>query len=620
MINLDATIVELVCFFCGNKRKTGKKWVMCGICGEIRQNNRPVSVSAVERMTGVLEPRGPDDMGMFVRSGMAFGHRRLSILDLSVHGHQPMLDNDLGLGIVFNGLIYNYLELRGELASKGYRFFSSSDTEVILKAYHAWGDKCVERFYGMFSFALWERDTGRVVFCRDRLGIKPFYYTDLPDGIRFASTLPALLAGGGVNTEIDPVALHHYMSFHAVVPAPHTIIQGVRKLPPATIMTIEPDGRRIERQYWAVTFGPQEGDEGRSEEEWQELLLAEMRKAVERRLVADVPVGVLLSGGVDSSLIVGLLAEAGQHGLETFSIGFESVGGEKGDEFEYSDIVAKRFGTNHHKINVNADGMIPALEHCVKAMSEPMVSHDVIGFYMLSEKVSQHVKVVQSGQGADEVFGGYHWYPPMLESSDPVNDYARVFFDRDHEEFSRAVAPEYVSRDFSREFVAHHFDIPGAERPIDKALRLDTGIMLVDDPVKRVDNTSMAWGLEARVPFLDHDVVELAARIPPELKVATGGHGGKYILKEASRKVIPREVIDRPKGYFPVPALKYIQGEYLDFMKDILNRPESRQRGVINRSYVDELLKDPEKHITPLRSSKLWQVVLLEYWLQSHNI
>ena len=590
---------------------------MCGICGEIAMGGHAPSMRAIERMTEVMVPRGPDDVGMLMRRNMAFGHRRLSIIDLSVHAQQPMVDNLLGLGIVYNGEIYNYRELRDELIAKGYSFFSHGDTEVILKAYHAWGDDCVKRFYGMFAFVLWERDSGRVFCARDRLGIKPFYYVNSKTGFRFASSLPALLQGGDVDTSIDPVALHHYMSFHSVVPPPHTIIKGIRKLPPATTLAIEPNGQRRERVYWEVPYGPQAGDEDRTFEEWQDLTLDALRKAVERRLVADVPVGVLLSGGVDSSLIVGLLAEAGQHGLQTFSIGFESVNDEKGDEFEYSDIIAERFETTHHKIQVDARRTLPSMEACVRAMSEPMVSHDVIGFFLLSQEVAKHVKVVQSGQGADEVFGGYHWYPPMLTSRDPVSDYAEVFFDRDHAEFAEAVASPYVDRDFSRAFVEAHFKRGGAPTGADLALRIDTHVMLVDDPVKRVDNTSMAWGLEARVPFLDHDVVELAARMPAPLKI---DQGGKYILKESARRVIPAEVIDRPKGYFPVPALKYLRGDYLNWVTDILNQPAARERGVFNRDYVDGLLKDPENHITPLRGSKLWQIALFEYWFQTHGL
>lgn len=589
---------------------------MCGICGEWVGDGTAPSVSAIDRMTAVMTARGPDDVGMLVRRNMAFGHRRLSIIDLSTHAQQPMVDNTLGLGIVYNGEIYNYRELRDQLIAKGHAFFSHGDTEVILKAYHEWGEACVERFYGMFAFVLWERDSGRLVCARDRLGIKPFYYANRNGGFRFASSLPALLAAGDVDTSIDPVALHHYMHFHSVVPPPHTILKGIRKLPPATTLVIEPNGQRRERRYWEVAFGPQESDAGRALEEWQDLTLSSLRKAVERRLVADVPVGVLLSGGVDSSLIVGLLAEAGQHGLQTFSIGFEAVNDEKGDEFEYSDIIAEHFNTTHHKIRVDAERTLPAMADCVRAMSEPMVSHDVIGFFLLSQEVSKHVKVVQSGQGADEVFGGYHWYPPLLDSTDPVGDYARVFFDRTHDEYARVVNAPWVDRDFSREFVAAHFEMPGAVSAVDRALRVDTQVMLVDDPVKRVDNTSMAWGLEARVPFLDHDVVELAARMPARLKV---DHGGKYVLKEAARRVIPAAVIDRPKGYFPVPALKYLRGGYLDWVRGMLDRRVARERGLFQRSYVDTLLADPESHITPLRGSKLWQVALLEFWLQTHG-
>jgi asparagine synthase (glutamine-hydrolysing) len=380
---------------------------------------------------------------------------------------------------------------------------------------------------------------------------------------------------------------------------------------------IEPDGRSRDACYWRIHYGPRAEERELGYEDWQELTLDALRTAVERRLVADVPVGVLLSGGLDSSLIVGLLAEQGQRGLNTFSVGFESVDEEKGDEFQYSDIIARHFETEHHQIRVDSDKLLPALEHCIRAMSEPMVSHDVIGFYLLSERVSQHVKVVQSGQGADEVFAGYHWYPPMLDSQSPVDDYAAVFFDRDHDEYRRAVAESLVEDDFSRRFVERHFAAPGAQRAIDKALRIDTGIMLVDDPVKRVDNMTMAWGLEARVPFLDHELVELAARIPPEHKIAGGGKG---VLKEAARSVIPHEVIDRPKGYFPVPALKYLEGAYLDYVQAALDRREARERGLFRAEYIEQLMQNPKEHITPLRGSKVWQIALLELWFQQHGI
>ena len=590
---------------------------MCGICGEIRFDRSQPRVEPLQAMNSVMVPRGPDAGGLFHMNHVAAGHRRLKIIDLSEHAQQPMVDNELGLGIVFNGCIYNYRELRAELRALGYRFFSEGDTEVILKSYDAWGIGCVDRFLGMFAFGIWERDSGRLVLARDRLGIKPLYVAELNDGLRFASTLPALLASGGIDTSLDPVALHHYMTFHAVVPAPHTMLKGVRKLPPATIRVVEPDGRSRDHRFWSLRFETSPEETELSYQDWQERTLDMLRTAVERRLVADVPVGVLLSGGLDSSLIVGLLAEQGQHGLSTFSVGFEAAGGEKGDEFEYSDIVARHFGTDHHKIFVDSRRLLPSLEQCVGAMSEPMVSHDVIGFFLLSQEVSKHVKVVQSGQGADEVFAGYHWYPPLVEADDAAQTYAGVFFDRDHAEYTGAVHPEHVGDDHSRDFVERHFAQPGARRGIDRALRLDTTVMLVDDPVKRVDNMTMAWGLEARVPFLDHELVELAARIPARHKLAAGGKG---VLKEAARSVIPNQVIDRPKGYFPVPALKHIQDAYLDFVRGVLDSDAARQRTLFRREYVDRLLEDPSGHITPLQGSKLWQVTLLEYWLQQHRL
>ncbi|MEQ8193026.1 MAG: N-acetylglutaminylglutamine amidotransferase [Rhodospirillales bacterium] len=590
---------------------------MCGLCGEVRFDSEWASTEAVRKMTASQARRGPDAAGLFAQGRIAFGHRRLKVIDRSEHAQQPMVDSQLGLAIVYNGAIYNYPDLRRALEAKGYTFFSNGDTEVILKAFHAWGDRCVERFNGMFAFAIWERDGGRVTFARDRLGIKPLYYVRKNSHLRFASTLPALLAAGDVSGDIDPVALHHYMSFHAVVPPPYTIMKDVRKLPPATVMTVEPDGTTKERTYWRLQFGSQDGDAARGEDEWQEMVLDSLRAAVKRRLVADVPVGALLSGGLDSSLIVGLLHEAGSAGLETFSVGFERVDDEPGDEFKYSDIIVERFGTKHHKIMVESERLLNALPDCIGAMSEPMMSHDAIGFYLLSQEVSKHLTMVQSGQGADEVFGGYHWYPPLIGSNDAASDYKKVFFDRDHDEFAQAVEPAYVDGNHSSAFVERHFAQPGAERPVDKALRIDTTVMLVDDPVKRVDNMTMAWGLEARVPFLDHEVVELAARVPAELKIR---EGGKWVLKEAARRVVPGAVIDRPKGYFPVPALKYLEGPALEFVCDVLNQPAAQNRGVFRRDYLNNLLKAPKDHITPLMGSKLWQIALLESWFQEHHV
>lgn len=591
---------------------------MCGIAGELTFDGTMASPASVAAMVGCLAARGPDAEGILARGRVALGHRRLKIIDLSDKAEQPMVDAGLGLTIVFNGCIYNYPELRRELEGKGYSFFSSGDTEVILKAWHAWGKECVKRFKGMFAFAIHERDSGRVVLARDRFGIKPLYLAEMRGRLRFASSLPALLAAGDVDTSIDKAALHHYMTFHAVVPAPLTILRGVRKLPPATIRVIEPDGRSSEETYWQLSFEGRPGEAGYSATDWRDAVMEALVAAVDRRMVADVPVGVLLSGGVDSSVIVALLAKAGQKDLMTFSIGFEEAHGEKGDEFVYSDLIANHFATDHHQLFIPSSDLLDALPGTIGAMSEPMVSYDNVGFYLLSREVSRHIKVVQSGQGADEVFAGYHWYPPMAGSNDPVTDYSNAFFDRSHEVLGRQLSPDWLSgEDVSTAFVREHFGRPLADDPLAKALRLDSTVMLVDDPVKRVDCMTMAWGLEARVPFLDHDLVELAARIPGEHKLKDGGKG---VLKDVARQVVPHEVIDRKKGYFPVPALKYLDGPYLRLVQDALSSQAARERGLFRKEWLDQLFADPKGHITRLRGSELWQVGLLELWLQQHGL
>ncbi len=595
---------------------------MCGICGELRferaDGHAPLAdVAAVARMTAKMSARGPDDSGVIAHGRIGLGHRRLRIIDLSTHAAQPMVDAELGLSIVFNGAVYNYRELRAELAGRGYQFFSHGDTEVILKAYAEWGERCVERLSGMFAFAIWERDHGRLFLARDRLGIKPLYVAALPDGLRFASSLPALLAGGGIDTDIDPVSLHHYMTLHAIVPAPRTLLRGVQKVPPATTVIVEPDGTQRSRQYWSVRFETPESERDMSLAGYQERVLATMRRSVKRRTVADVPVGVLLSGGFDSSLIVALLKEIDGGQLETFSIGFESVGDEVGEEFHYSDLVARHFGTKHHRIFVEGKTVVESIPGCIEAMSEPMVSHDVIGFYLLSQEVARHLKVVQSGQGADEIFAGYRWYPSLLadDGRDSVEAYRRCFFDREHRAYCESVHPRFAQEDYTRMFVSEHFSKPGAARTIDRALRIDSTVMLVEDPVKRVDNMTMAFGLEGRVPFLDHEVVECAAAIPAEYKTP---RGGKYVLKEAARHLLPGEIVDRRKGSFPVPTLVYLRGAQLELAREAVTCRAARERGLFQPAYVERLLAAPEKYITPLKGSELWQIAVLELWLQTH--
>jgi len=589
---------------------------MCGICGELRFDERPADLSAVGRMIARLERRGPDHGGSYSDGPLGFGHRRLSIIDLSEHANQPMVDQQLCLALVFNGTIYNYRALRRELRDKGYHFFSDGDTEVILKAWHAWGEACVERLHGMFAFAVWDfrPDRKRLFLARDRFGIKPLYYSLDGRRLRFASNVQALMAGGGVDTAIDPVALHYQFTLHGVVPAPHTLFQGVRKLAPAHCLSIDLGGQSEQHRYWS--YPATRPEQALSELEWLEAIHESLREAVRKRNeVADVPVGVLLSGGLDSSLLVALLAEAGVRDLHTFSVGFEDQPEEKGSEFEYSDPVAQMYATQHHKFLVPNDEVLKRLPEAVDQMAEPMFGQDAVAFYLLSEQVSRKIKVVQSGQGADEVFGGYFWYPRMLSETEgePVERFARHYFDRDHPEYLRMVSPEYAGEDHTRRLIAQLLAEPEAETFLDAVLRMDQTTLIVDDPVKRVDNMTMAWGLEARVPFLDHELVALAARCPPELKLK---QGGKYPLKMMARGILPDAVIDRPKGYFPMPALKYVRGEFLDFMRDILDSQVARQRGIFRREYIDMLMAAPEMHHTRIHGSKLWHIAVFEFWLQ----
>ncbi len=531
-----------------------------------------------------------------------------------------MVDQRLGLTIVFNGCIYNHESLRNTLLGRGHTFSSHSDTEVIVKAYAEWGTECVRRFRGMFAFAIVEHDSGRVVLARDRLGVKPLYLDHSAARLRFASTLPALLAAGGVDTSIDKVALSHYLSFHSVVAPPRTILTGVRKLPPATVRVIEPDGSIRDTLYWEPSFIRSPEHAGWSERDWHDAVLELLRSAVSRRMVADVPVGVLLSGGLDSSLLVALLAESGHRSLATFSIGFDSAGGDAGDEFEFSDAVVRRFATDHHRIRIDADRLLQAVDGTVSSMSEPIMSSGAFGFYLLGQDVAGSHKVVQCGQGADEVWAGYHWHAALADVSRDraVDGYAAAFMDRPLHELSAMLDPEWMlDEDEPRSFLASHFARPGAATAVDAALRHDTQITLVDEPLARVDAMLMASGVEARVPYLDHELVELGAAVPPELKLA---HGGKGVLKLAARGLVPDDVIDRAKGYFPVPPIEQLAGPFLDLVRAALTDPAAKRRGLFRTSTVETLLADPNGTRTRIGSNALWQMGLLEMWLQAMGV
>ena len=567
----------------------------------------------IKTMLTHLERRGPDDQGVYVNQHVALGHRRLSIIDLSSASHQPMRNEDQSISIVFNGTIYNYPQLRKQLQAQGVQFTSSGDTEVILKAYQVWGEHCVEKLIGMFAFAIWDQRIQKLFIARDRLGIKPFYYSQTGKSFLFASNTQALLASGDVDTTIDVQALQHQFTLHAVVPAPRTILKGIRKLPPGHFMWVDAKGVSESQAYWKLSA---RRTQQRSEQEWIEEIQHALQLAVDRRLqIADVPVGVLLSGGLDSSLLVGLLAQ--KHGrVNTYSVGFEDQPEERGHEFEYSDAVVERFSTNHHRFHIPNDQVLTRLPEAIQCMPEPMVAQDAVAFYLLAEQVSKDVKVVQSGQGADEVFAGYFWYPKMHAAQGSyIERFSSFYFDRDFDEYAKTVNTAYVRQDFTRKMVKQALEESDSDTFIDAVLQYDVTTLIVDDPVKRVDSMTMAWGLEARVPFLDHELVELAMQMPPEMKLQGGG---KYVLKKIARGIIPDAVIDRPKGYFPMPALKYVRGYFLQMVRDTLMSRACIQRGLFSREYIEMLLAEPDQHHTRLQGSKVWHMALLEQWLQQN--
>ena len=589
---------------------------MCGICGELRFDGQAPDETALRSMIDKLVRRGPDAGGHYLSGPVALGHRRLAVIDLSDRSAQPMVDTALELVLVFNGTIYNYPQLREQLQAKGYRFFSGGDSEVILKAYAEWGDDCPKYLHGVFAFAVWDVRKQRLFLARDRFGVKPLYYSITSSGVRFASTSQALIAAGDIDVSIDPVAVHHHLTLHAVVPAPRTLLRGLRKMRPAHSLAFSLHGKRELQRYWQLNASP--CHERRSEREWIEATHEALKTAVDRRrLIADVPVGVLLSGGLDSSLLVALLAEAGNSDIVTFSVGFEDEPEESGNEFEYSDLVADLYGTRHHRFTMPNSEVLARLPEAVDNMAEPMVGQDAVAFFLLGERVSREVKVVQSGQGADEVFAGYFWYQQMQDAAgSDIERFRSLYFDRTHEEFEQLITADYRGPDYTTPRVAHGLAATGAARFLNRVLGYDVTTLIVDDPVKRVDNMTMAWGLEARVPFLDQELVDLVACMPPEVKLKSGG---KHPLKVIARDLLPEAVVDRPKGYFPVPSLKFVRGDVLGFMRDVLDSRACRERGLFQRHYVEQLLQQPERAHTPILGNKLWHLALLEFWLQRNT-
>ena len=584
---------------------------MCGICGELRFNNTEITNVRIQEMLESIASRGPDNTGQYKDDNIFLGHKRLSVIDISSKSNQPMEENNLV--IVFNGVIFNYKELRNFLIKEGYKFSSDGDTEVILKCYEHYGEKLVHHLDGVFSFSIYDKQKNELFCARDRLGIKPFYYNYTQDIFSFSSNTKSLLKNEE-DISLDKASLHHQFTLHSVVPAPNTIISDIHKLEPGSYMKINSKGQISKHQYYSFN---NIGLNTRISEkeiinETEKLLL----KAIEKRFyTADVDVGVLLSGGLDSSLIVAMAAKLDLSKVNTFSIGFPTIENEEGNEFYYSDKVSSRFKTNHHKYNISQKKLFESLDDVIKVMPEPMFSQDSAAFYLLAKEVSRKQKVVLSGQGADELFGGYFWYKKMYDAhGSDIERFKQYYFDREHKNYCDILNKSFVSEDYTSALIHDLYENqPKDISFLDKTLRLDLSTLIIDDPVKRVDSMTMANGLETRVPFLDRDLVEFILSIPSYKKIE---NKGKYYLKKVAEKYLDKELIYRDKFYFPVPPLKIIQGQFYNYIKSILTSTACKERCLYNYEYLENILANPNENFTKLNGNTLWHLGLLERWLQ----
>ncbi len=584
---------------------------MCGIVGEYFFNNK-CGDHNIELMLNKIKSRGPDYSGFKIKDHICLGHSRLSIIDLSSASNQPFEDKEADLSMVYNGCIYNYVDLRNKLIKKNHSFKTSGDTEVVLKSYIEWGKECLNMFEGDFSLAIWDIKKRSLFLARDRFGVKPLYFSYSKKFFRFGSTLQSIIVNKDIDMKLDPKSLHMHFSLHAVVPAPNTIFENIKKVPPGHYLIINEEKKVILEKYWELDS--KDNNLIEDENEAISLIRDLLSKSVEKRLSAsDIDVGVLLSGGLDSSLIVALAKDKFPK-LKTFSIGFEDDKEEKGSEFFYSDQVAKKFNTNHQKYIIDNAVVLSKLPDAFKSMSEPMVAQDAVAFYMLSELVSKDVKVILSGQGADEGFAGYFWYKKIALEENNYNNFLKHYVDRSDAELKEFLKIKFKN-DYTSRLVQDKLNLINSKTLIGNVLNLDITTLVVDDPVKRVDNMTMAWGLEARVPFLDHDLIEASAKIDPRLHLK---RNGKNILKGISDNLLPRDIISRKKGYFPMPALKYIRGEYYDFVCDILNSRKCNNRNLYNRKYIEKLLKMPNNYKTAIDGNKLWHAAATELWFQEN--
>ncbi len=587
---------------------------MSGLAGVLNRKDQRVEEALLAKMAAPLKRRGPGEARIAYDKmvGLIHTHRKNH-----QHLEAPYIDPVRKSGVTMTGTIYNSAALREQLEIAGAQFQGESDGELILRAYYHWGEHFVKELDGTFAIALWDSQKERLLLTRDRLGIEPLYYGRSAQGLYFGSNTQSLLATGMIDTSFDKEALHFMYTLHAVVPAPYTLFKGIRKVRPAHLLWLDQEGILREERYWYLKARRKRSDW--SYNDWRDAIEQALFRVVNRYMEAEEDsVGMLLSGGLDSTLISALAIEGGHTNLQTFSVGFEDAPEEAGSEFEFSDQFVAKYQTDHYKFQIPNSEALTRLPEAVAEMSEPLFGQDAIGFYLLSEKVSSVTSIVQSGQGADELFGGYFWYPLMAESreEDPLKRFSEHYFDRTHEEWLTLFQSRYHTGDITGDFIRSHLTAPGADTFMDQVWRLDMTNLITDDPVKRVDNMTQAHGLDSRMPFMDYQLVELAMSMPPEYKLAQNGKG---ILKDIARGRVPDSIIDRPKAYFPMPALKYVRGDFYTMMRDLLTSQKARERGLFNPDYVADLLENPEAEssFTNIQGSKLWHCALLELWLQS---
>jgi asparagine synthase (glutamine-hydrolysing) len=619
---------------------------MCGICGVVAgEREGAPDLEAVARMSGRLVHRGPDDDGFFSEGPVALAARRLSIIDLA-GGHQPIAGEDGNAVVVQNGEIYNYRELKAELAGRGHSFATDCDTEVLAHGYEEWGDSFVERLRGMFAIALWDKRRRRLLLARDRFGIKPLYYREEGDAFSFASELKALLEQPGFSREIDPRAVAAYLAFNSI-PAPLTIFKQARKLPPGHVLIC--DGGGVELRRYARPGPPPSGEvRGGSAEDLAAELRDVLDDSVRAHLVADVPVGVLLSGGVDSGGLAALASAHVDEPLRTFSIGFEEQGF---DELSRARLVAERYGTDHHELVLRPDA-VELLPKLVEAFDEPFGDSSALPTYLVSELAVGEVKVALSGEGGDELFGGYYTYVadllarrvgrlaalarPLAEALPSRTE--RVGFDYKAKRFARAAALPPLERHhgwkeiFSAQaraelagpgaagwdpldlYRSRYAETEGAS-PLARMQDVDLGIYLVDDLLVKTDRLSMAHSLELRVPFLDPKVADFAFSLPTSLKVR--GLSKKRLLRRALEPLLPREIVHGRKQGFSIPIASWLRGPLQPFANEVLAPSALARQGLLDPAAVTPLL---QRHCAGQEdlSRQIWGLMALTLWFDRY--